>query len=118
MRTFTGYSSVREDPVIVELAKKYKVSPTQIILSWHLVRNTVIVPKSENEERQKENIKVRRFCFSGCHLILTLLFCFQLLTLAAEDAEKISGLDRGLRLCNAPDKHGQVCGWTLEQMGW
>ena len=54
-----GYATVREDPLIKELAAKYKVSSTQIIFAWHLSRNTIIVPKSENSERQKENIRVR-----------------------------------------------------------
>lgn len=53
-----GYNNVREDPLIVSLAEKYNVTPTQIVFSWHLKRNTVIVPKSENSDRQKENITV------------------------------------------------------------
>ncbi|PPQ80380.1 hypothetical protein CVT26_008267, partial [Gymnopilus dilepis] len=56
--TPSGYATVREDPLIKELAEKYKVSSTQIIFAWHLSRNTIIVPKSENSERQKENIRV------------------------------------------------------------
>jgi glycerol 2-dehydrogenase (NADP+) len=55
---FTGYSAVRNDPLIVSLAEKYKVTPTQVILAWHLSRGTIIVPKSENSERQKENLAV------------------------------------------------------------
>ncbi|KAJ8090440.1 hypothetical protein PM082_019038 [Marasmius tenuissimus] len=54
----TGYDTVRNDPVIVELAKKYSVSSNQIIIAWHLARGMVVVPKSTNEERQKENVNV------------------------------------------------------------
>lgn len=56
-----GYGDVRSDPLIVELAAKYKVSPAQVVLAWHLARGIVIVPKSANAERQKENINVRLF---------------------------------------------------------
>lgn len=59
-----GYSEVRNDPVILELAKKYNATPTQVILAWHIYRETIIVPKSVNSERQKENITVRRACFT------------------------------------------------------
>ncbi|KDR70269.1 hypothetical protein GALMADRAFT_255166 [Galerina marginata CBS 339.88] len=97
--TPSGYSTVRGDPLIVSLAEKYKVSPTQIIFAWHLARNTIIVPKSENNERQKENLAVP--------------------TLSEEDIAKIWDLDRGERLCNkASPKTGQVWGWTYEQLGW
>ncbi len=61
---FLGYSTVRNDPVIVDLAKKYNATPNQIILAWHISHGTIVVPKSENAERQKENIAVR------CLLIL------------------------------------------------
>ncbi|KAF8958431.1 NADP-dependent oxidoreductase domain-containing protein [Flammula alnicola] len=97
--TPSGYSVVRSDPLIVSLAEKYKVTPTQVIFAWHLSRGTVIVPKSENNERQKENIAVP--------------------ALSEEDIDKIWALDRGQRICNkANEKTGQVYGWTLEQLGW
>ena len=57
-----GYSTVRGDTVIVELAKKYQVQPAQIILAWHLSRGTVAIPGSKNPVHQLENITV---CFSS-----------------------------------------------------
>ncbi|KIM43610.1 hypothetical protein M413DRAFT_25941 [Hebeloma cylindrosporum] len=97
--TPSGYSVVRDDPLIVSLAEKYKATPTQIIFAWHLSRNTVIVPKSESSERQKENITIP--------------------TLSEEDLGKIWGLDRGQRISSKADPTtGQVFGWTLEQLGW
>lgn len=59
----TGYQKLRDDPVIVGLAEKYKVQPTQIILAWHVARGVVAVPKSSNAGRQKENLIVRPFGF-------------------------------------------------------
>jgi diketogulonate reductase-like aldo/keto reductase len=53
-----GYAVVRKDPIIVALAQKYNVTPTQIILSWHIGRGTGLVVKSENVSRQEENLNV------------------------------------------------------------
>ncbi|KAG6841810.1 hypothetical protein C0991_006694 [Blastosporella zonata] len=94
----SGYDVVREDPVINELAGKYNVTANQITLAWHIARNVVIIPKSSDEQRQKENITLP--------------------TLDAEDVATISKLDRNQRLCNAADKYGQVYGWSIERMGW
>ncbi|KAJ7630001.1 reductase AKOR2 [Mycena polygramma] len=96
--TPSGTNLVRNDPVIVELAAKYNVTPTQIILAWHLSRNVVVIPKSTNEERQKENINLP--------------------TLEEEDLQKINALDRGQRICNKADENGLVYGMTYEQLGW
>ena len=59
----TGYDIVRSDPTISELAAKYGVSPTQIVLAWHVARGVSAVPKSANPQRQKDNITVRGFRF-------------------------------------------------------
>ncbi|KAG2344226.1 Aldo/keto reductase [Suillus weaverae] len=94
----TGYASVREDPIIVALAKKYDVTPTQIVLSWHIGRGTGLVTKSENASRQKENLKV--------------------IELHEEDTRRIDALDKNRRLCMRPDKQGKVFGWTFDRLGW
>lgn len=96
--TPTGYNTVRSDPMIVELAKKYKVTPGQIVLGWHVARGVAVVPKSSNPQRQKDNINLP--------------------TLDPEDVKKITALDRNQRLCNKPNEKGVVDGWTMEQMGW
>lgn len=43
---------------IIELAEKYKVFPSQILLSWALQRGTSIVPKSNRPERILLNTQV------------------------------------------------------------
>ncbi|KAK7055427.1 Aldo-keto reductase [Favolaschia claudopus] len=96
--TPSGTNVVRNDPVIVELAGKYQVTPTQIILAWHLSRDVVVIPKSHDEGRQKEN--------------------FNLPTLEDEDLKKIAALDRGQRICNKGDENGLVWGMSLESLGW
>ncbi|TFK93599.1 reductase AKOR2 [Polyporus arcularius HHB13444] len=94
----TGYKNVLTDPTITELADKYKVSPAQIVLGWHVARGVSAVPKSSNEQRQKDNINLPK--------------------LDPEDVKRISGLDRGQRLCNAANERGKVWGWSYEQLGW
>ncbi|KAG1744634.1 NADP-dependent oxidoreductase domain-containing protein [Suillus paluster] len=94
----TGYAVVREDPTVVALAKKYNVTPTQIVLSWHIRRGTGLVTKSENASRQEENLKV--------------------IKLHEGDARRIDALDKNRRLCIKPDKQGKVFGWTFDRLGW
>ncbi|KAJ6540520.1 NADP-dependent oxidoreductase domain-containing protein [Mycena capillaripes] len=96
----TGYQKLRENLTIVGLAEKYKVTPTQIILAWHLARGVVAVPKSSNAGRQKENLTLP--------------------TLSADDVASVTALDRKER-CEAWGKFGEdgkLMGWTAEQYGW
>ncbi|KIJ60933.1 hypothetical protein HYDPIDRAFT_116626 [Hydnomerulius pinastri MD-312] len=94
----TGYSTVRDDPTVAEIARKYDATPTQVILSWHVARGVVVVPKSANLDRQKEN--------------------YRLFALSEEDTKIIDGLDRNQRVCNKPDEFGNVWGWSMERLGW
>ncbi|CAA7260658.1 unnamed protein product [Cyclocybe aegerita] len=95
----SGLSDVRDDPLIVSLAEKYKVTPTQVIFAWHISRGDALIAKSENNERQKENITIP--------------------VISEEDLGKIWHLDRGKRLCYIRgSKPGEVCGWTYEWLGW
>ncbi|KAF8658410.1 hypothetical protein AX16_001963 [Volvariella volvacea WC 439] len=95
----SGWETVRNDPIIKEIARKYNATTNQVILAWSLARDIIIIPKSTKVERQKENL--------------------ELPVLDAEDVAKISALDRNKRFCNYPDPvHGLVIGWTMEQMGW
>lgn len=45
-----------ELPVIIELAKKYNKSPSQIILRWLIQHDIVVIPKTTNEHRMDENL--------------------------------------------------------------
>jgi hypothetical protein len=49
--------TVRADPTICEIAK-YDRTPNQVTLARHVARDTIIVPKSTNNERQNENTSV------------------------------------------------------------
>ncbi|KAL5501563.1 hypothetical protein ACEPAH_8823 [Sanghuangporus vaninii] len=100
----TGYSFIANDPTIVKLAERYRVSPAQISLAWHVARGTVAVAKSTNAERQRANL-------------------LELPALSKEHVDLINTLHKNARYCKYPepmerDGHKLVFGWTYEQMGW
>uniref|UniRef100_A0A8C3YNW2 Aldo-keto reductase family 1 member C8 n=1 Tax=Catagonus wagneri TaxID=51154 RepID=A0A8C3YNW2_9CETA len=68
-----------EDPVLNAVAKKHKRSPAQVALRYQLQRGAVVLAKSFNEQRIKENFQV---------------FDFEL---PPEDMKAIDGLNRNLR---------------------
>ena len=72
------------DTLIVELAEKYKKSPAQIILKWHLQNWLLPLTKSITPSRIKEN---RELDF----------------VLTKEDMEKINSLNKNERLGSHPD---------------
>ncbi|KAJ7747235.1 NADP-dependent oxidoreductase domain-containing protein [Mycena metata] len=96
--TPTGREVVRDDPVIVALAAKYKATTTQVILAWHLARGIVAIPGSTNVERQKQNL--------------------DLPTLSAEDVASITALDRGQRVLARLMPDNTLIGWSAERLGW
>ncbi|HSL86609.1 MAG TPA: aldo/keto reductase, partial [Bacteroidales bacterium] len=74
-----------EAPVFVELSKKYKKSPAQIILRWHHQNDVLVIPKSVTPSRIRENIDI---------------FDFEL---SPEDMEKIDAHNENRRLSADPD---------------
>ncbi|MBP1743234.1 MAG: Methylglyoxal reductase (NADPH-dependent) [Firmicutes bacterium] len=73
-------------PLLIELAKKYKKTVSQIVLRWDLQMGVVTIPKSTNPSRIKENADIFDFEISG------------------EDMIKIQELDKGMRVGAEPDK--------------
>lgn len=49
-------------PLIVSLASKYRKTPAQIVLRWHLDQGLIAIPKSVTPSRIAENIDVFDFC--------------------------------------------------------
>lgn len=74
-----------QNPVITEIAKKHQASVDQVILQWHLNRNTIIFPKSITSSRIEENSRLSYF------------------QLDAIDMEKIDCLETGKRVGPDPD---------------
>lgn len=45
-----GRGGTFDNPVIVEIAKKYGKTPAQVMLRWHIQRGIVVIPKSTHKE--------------------------------------------------------------------
>lgn len=51
-----------ENEALVGISKKYNKKPTQVLLRWALQHGWVVLPKSCNAERIKENFNIDDFC--------------------------------------------------------
>ncbi len=60
-----GQGSVLSDPAIREIAARHNKTPAQVIIRWHLDNGLIVIPKSANAERMRENIDVFDFSLSG-----------------------------------------------------
>ena len=74
-----------DNPEIVSLAREKDRSPAQVVLRWHLQLGLVVIPKSVNPARIRENIEV---------------FDFEL---TEPEMGQISGLETGRRLGPDPE---------------
>lgn len=72
-------------PLLKELGEKYKKSIPQITLRWHLQKGYGAIPKSNKEERMKENFKIFDF------------------NLTKEDIRLIDGLNKNERMSKVPE---------------
>ena len=68
---------VLDDPVIAGIAERLGRTPAQVVLRWHVQRDSIVFPKSVTPDRMRENFE---------------LFDFEL---EPGDVEQIDGLDRG-----------------------
>ncbi|MDR0697062.1 MAG: aldo/keto reductase [Christensenellaceae bacterium] len=62
--------TIISDPVILSIADKYSRTPTQIVLRWHLQRQTTVIPKSVNQKRIAENSKIFDFTLDDADMDL------------------------------------------------
>jgi len=87
---------------VKEIASRYNITPTQVVLSWAVQRGTSIVPKSENEQRLTANIT--------------------LVKLSDEDMNSLDefhlkpGMHKSLLFYHQEDE--TVFGWKYEWLGW
>jgi diketogulonate reductase-like aldo/keto reductase len=77
-----------DDPALKPIADKHNRTPAQIVLRWHLQLDNIVIPKSVNPARIRENIAVTDF------------------ELDLDDMAAISALDRTQRIGPDPDKFG------------
>ncbi|MBE9068942.1 aldo/keto reductase [Leptolyngbya cf. ectocarpi LEGE 11479] len=52
----TNEPTLLKEPTIAAIAKRHGVSPAQVLLSWAMQRGTVVIPKSYNPERIRQNL--------------------------------------------------------------
>ena len=71
-----GRGGMFEEPLLVEIGKKYGKTVAQVILRWDMQRNVVAIPKSTHIERMEQNFDI---------------FDFEL---SEEDMAKIATLDK------------------------
>jgi 2,5-diketo-D-gluconate reductase A len=76
-------AKVLDDPVLAEIGRVYGKSVGQVVIRWHLQIGTIVIPKSSNPARIRQNLEV---------------FDFEL---TDDDMAAIAALDRGGR--NGPD---------------
>ncbi|MBN2314405.1 MAG: aldo/keto reductase [Sedimentisphaerales bacterium] len=68
-----------EDSTIARIAERRGATPAQVLISWAIHRGTVVIPKSVNPVRMKENLDAAD------------------VSLTKEDMKEISGIDRNRR---------------------
>jgi len=60
-----GYSPLKrtrlEHPTLASLARRHGVTPAQVVLRWHLEHGIVVIPKSADPGRLKENLDLFGF---------------------------------------------------------
>jgi diketogulonate reductase-like aldo/keto reductase len=74
-----------EHPTIANLAQQHGKTPAQIVLRWHVQSGLIVIPKSVNEQRIRENFA---------------LFDFEL---SADEMRQIDVMDAGQRIAADPD---------------
>jgi len=84
-----GSTNLLRDPVIEAISHEYDCSPAQVLLSWGLAQETVVIPKSVKPERLRSNLEAA------------------FIKLRGEDMVKIKNLDKNLRF-----NSGEI--WILE----
>ncbi|HUH53296.1 MAG TPA: aldo/keto reductase [Microbacteriaceae bacterium] len=57
-------SNLLEKPEILEAAAVYNKTPAQIVLRWHIEHGHIIIPKTVNTSRMKENFEIFDFSLS------------------------------------------------------
>ncbi|KIJ34294.1 hypothetical protein M422DRAFT_213220 [Sphaerobolus stellatus SS14] len=105
----TAYSPVGKfkyasDPTVVDIARNNGCTEAQVLLSWGVQRGTVVIPKTEKEERLKENLKVVRLTSVQMHSLDAL--------------HRKPGMHRSVCGFHSAELGGSCFGWTYEQLGW
>lgn len=83
-------SELLSEPVVTEIAAQLGVSPTQVVLRWHVQLGSTPIPKSAHAGRQRENADVFGFALSD------------------DQVASLSALERGRLWDGDPDTHEEM----------
>lgn len=83
-------SELLTEPVLGEIAERHGVSPTRVVLRWHVEVGSTPIPKSADAARQRENADVFGFA------------------LTPEEVASISAFERGRLWDGHPDTHEEM----------
>jgi len=86
---------ILQDATVAKIATKHKATPAQILLAWHLFRNSAVIPKSVSATRQKENLEAAS------------------IELDEEDMSTLAALDKHLRYIDGSFWFGETSPYTL-----
>ncbi|MDB5185726.1 MAG: glyoxal reductase [Candidatus Saccharibacteria bacterium] len=76
---------VLQDPVITEIAEAHHKTPAQIVLRWHIQNGLIVIPKSTNPSRIRENVDIFDFHLTDAEM------------------ERINSMDEDKRIGSDPD---------------
>ncbi|KDN37180.1 hypothetical protein RSAG8_10312, partial [Rhizoctonia solani AG-8 WAC10335] len=97
------------DPVFIQAAERLgeelsrEITPSQLVLSWAVQRGTIVIPKSSNENRLRQNLDIITLPKSIFEIV--------------DNYHKSPGMHKTLDAYTLRNP-GTVGGWTYEQMGW
>lgn len=90
--------SLLDNSIIKKIAEKHEATPAQILIKWQLQRNVIVIPKSVNAGRLKQNFEA------------------QFVELDNEDMAQIATLDRHFRYINGTFFTPKGSGYTLHNL--
>ncbi|KAG9224194.1 hypothetical protein CCMSSC00406_0004693 [Pleurotus cornucopiae] len=105
----TAYSPVAKNKlssnnVLGEIAAKHNATVAQVLLGWGIGRSTIVIPKSANLERLKQNLTLISLNSEEMHTI--------------NELHKEEGMHHSVCGFHSPALGGSCFGWTYEQLGW
>ncbi len=60
-----GRGKLLEDPALAAIAAKHGKTPAQVVIRWHLDEGLIVIPKTVNADRLRENIAVWDFALDS-----------------------------------------------------
>ena len=93
-----GEPTLLDHPTILDIAEKNGCTPAQVLLAWGIGRETVVIPKSVNPERLRQNL-------AAADLVLD-----------TQDMADIATLDQGYRFVDGSFFTGPGSPYTLKDL--